>query len=88
MRALDYFSDKSAAKAYVARRAADAAKVVRLLKWEEAPCNNGVLRAELYGHRIWWDVTGTTYDILPNGADDFARGDLRQVLAFILALNW
>lgn len=88
MQALDYFGDKRAAKAYVARRAADAAKVMRLLKWEEEPCVNGVLRASLYGHSIWWDVTGTMYEVLPNGADDFAQGDLQQVLAFILALNW
>lgn len=95
MNALDYFFDAAAAAAYVTRRAGDAAKVLNLLKWSEQPCVHGVLRAELYGHSILWDVTGTKlhtfhteYEVLPKGADDYELGNLQQVVAFILARNW
>ena len=87
MKALDYFDDAAAARRYVTRRAADAAKVVCLLSWGEEPCVNGVLRATIYGHRIWWDVTGGAYDVLPHGANEYKEGNLQQVLAFILAQN-
>ena len=93
MNAIDYFYDAPAAAIYVTQRAADAAKLLSELKWHRQM--EGVLRAEIYGHSILWDVKGTTlhichteYEILPQGEDDYELGNLQQVLAFILARNW
>lgn len=93
MNASEYFNEAHAAATYVALRAADAAKLLSELCWEHHM--TGVLRAEIYGHRILWDITGamlhpfkTEYEILPQGADDIELGNLQQVLAFILAKNW
>lgn len=94
MNAIDYFQDPAAAAAYVTLRAADAAKLMNELHWAPG-WMTGVLRAEIYGHSILWDVKGTTlhsfrteYEVLPCGAEDYELGDLRQVLAFVLAKNW
>ena len=93
MNAIDYFSDADAAATYVARRAEDAAALLSALRWEHYM--TGVLRAEIYGHNILWDVKGTAlhafhteYEMIPKGADDIELGNLQQVLAFILAKNW
>lgn len=95
MNALDYFDDDAvaAAAAYVTSRAADAGMLLQELKWQ--PHMEGVLRAEIYGHSILWDVQGnalhswnTEYEVLPRGEDDYVLGNLQQVLAFLLARNW
>ena len=93
MNAFDYFEDAAAAADYVSVRAKDAAELLSGLKWTHHM--TGVLRAEIYGHSILWDVKGdalhafkTEYEILPRGEDDYALGNLQQVLAFILATNW
>ena len=94
MNAIDFFEDAEAAAAYVVERATDAAQLLSELRWASG-CMTGVLRAEIYGHSILWDVKGTTlhafhteYEVLPCGADDYELGNLQQVLAFILAKNW
>jgi hypothetical protein len=50
------------------------------------------MRAELYGHSVVWDITGHlcgghAYEIKPLH-DDIERGNLVQVVAYILATNW
>jgi len=93
MNAYAFFEDAAAAADYVSVRAEDAAELLSVLKW--TPHMIGVLRAEIYGHSILWDVKGTAlhafrteYEILPRGADDYELGNLQQVLAFVLATNW
>lgn len=94
MNAIDFFEDAEAAAAYVTLRAADAAKLLNELHWASGRMS-GVLHAEIYGHSILWDVKGTAlhafrteYEILPCGAEDYALGNLQQILAFVLAKNW
>lgn len=93
MQAIEYFDDAAAAASYVSTRAADAAALLNEIKW--APHMTGVLRAEIYGHSILWDITGNTlhafhtdYELLPKGEDDPVLGTMHQVLAYILVRNW
>lgn len=79
---------------YVAKRREDAAKLLNEFQWHPG-LMPGTLRAELYGHSILWDITGsqlhagqTDYEVLPQGSTDPWCGTLQQVLAWLLAKHW
>lgn len=91
----DYFNPvigQRAAVEYVARRYVDAAALRSTMQW--TPYIDGVMRCEIYGHAILWDVRGTVlhpgaeYEMTPLGSGGHMAGSLQQVLAFILARNW
>lgn len=91
----DYFNPvigQRAAVDYVARRYIDAAALRSTMQW--TPYIDGIMRCEIYGHAILWDVRGTVlhpgaeYELTPLGASAPLTGSLQQVLAFILARNW
>lgn len=91
----DYFNPvigPRAAVEYVARRYVDAADLRSTLQW--TPYIDGIMRCEIYGHTILWDVRGTVlhpgaeYELTPRGTSGTLTGSLQQVLAFILARNW
>lgn len=91
-----YLDDAPLAARYVAIRASEAAALLNELSGLWKPRMDGVLRAEIYGHSILWDLGGnrlhafhTNYEVLPKGADDIVLCDtLQQVLAYVLAKNW
>lgn len=92
VRAADVYSTHNTAVEYVARRYIDAAALRSTMQW--TPYIDGVMRCEIYGHAILWDVRaavlhpGTEYELTPLGSSDPLTGSLQQVLAFILARNW
>lgn len=92
VRAADAYSNHDTAVEYVARRYIDAAALRSTLQW--TPYIDGIMRCEIYGHAILWDVRGTVlhpgaeYELTPLGASVPLTGSLQQVLAFILARNW
>jgi hypothetical protein len=96
--AIDFLDqgNEAAAEMYVHQRTKDAALLLSSMAWHaHMP---GVMRCEIYGHSILWDVCGdklragrtdARYEMLRKGAHDAdCYLHLSQVLAYILATNW
>ena len=100
--AMDYLyaGMEDAANEYIKRRANDAAQLAAEIKW--LPRMSGVLRCEIYGQSILWDVGGAAlhaieqshYEIVDlkrlhtEDADPTVVFSFNQILAYLLARFW
>jgi hypothetical protein len=87
---------------YCDKRKDDATKLASVFKWEPHPHLDGVLRTEMYGLSVLWDVFGGVlhagnppgYEFISRAAlhhgheDPEFVTDFRQLVAYVLARYW